>query len=251
MYLLFGAERALLIDAGATEEAKYFPIRQTVDALIERWRKANGVTEVDLVVLSTGDAPAQTAGRLQFGDRASTTILEIADGLPSSPLIEREDDGTGTIDLGGRSLTLLPTPGVSAAGLSVYDPYTDFLFTGTALLPGRIVIRDFEAYKKSLERLLAFSHEHPVKWVMGAHIDMSMSAGVDYRLRSNYRPHERALQLPATSLGLCYDVVNLINGNRRAEILADFIVMNGMGRGERPYGYPAYTPEFLDQRFLR
>ena len=84
MYLLFGTERALLIDTGATEEAEHFPIRQTVEHLIERWRKANGVGGVDLVVLSTGDAPAQTAGRHQFRDRATTTILETADGLPKS-----------------------------------------------------------------------------------------------------------------------------------------------------------------------
>ena len=32
MYLLFGTERALLIDTGATEEAEYFPIRRTVTA---------------------------------------------------------------------------------------------------------------------------------------------------------------------------------------------------------------------------
>lgn len=251
MYLLFGAERALLIDTGATAEAEYFPIRETVDRLIERWQAANGVSGVELLILSTGDAPAQTAGTDQFRERAATSILAIGDGLPESPFVKGETDGTGTIDLGGRRLSLLETPGVSAAGLSLYDPYTDFLFTGTALLPGRIVIRDFDSYKASLERLLTFGREHPVKWVMGAHIDMSAAPGIDYRLRSNYRPHERALQLPVASLQRCYDVVNLINGARRAEILADFIVMNGMGRGERLYGYPGYTPEFLEQRFLR
>ena len=69
MYLLFGAERALLIDTGATEEAEYFPIRETVDRLIERWQAANGVSGIELLVLSTGDAPAQTAEGPAFGCR--------------------------------------------------------------------------------------------------------------------------------------------------------------------------------------
>ncbi len=251
LYLLFGTERALLIDTGATEEAEYFPIRETVDRLIDRWQAANGVSDVELLVLSSSDAPAQTAGTGQFRDRPATTVFEVKAGLPASRLVVAEADGIGTIDLGARTVTVLSTPGVSAAGLSVYDPYTDFLFTGTTLLPGRIVIRDFDSYKASLERLLAFAQAQPIKWIMGAHIDMSAAPGVDYRLRSNYRPHERALELPASSLQRCYDVVNLINGARRAEILSDFIVMNGLGRGERLYGYPGYTPEFLERRFLR
>ncbi|MEM8766407.1 MAG: MBL fold metallo-hydrolase [Pseudomonadota bacterium] len=251
MYLLFGSERALLIDTGATEEAEYFPIRQTVDRLIEHWEQANGVSDIELLVLTSGDAPAQVAGMDQFRGRAATELLELEDGLPKSRSIRRSGEDSATIDLGGRRLTVLSTPGVSATGLSVYDPYTDFLFSGTVLLPGRIVIRDFDSYKASLERLLAFADSQPIKWVMGAHIDMSATPGIDYRLRSNFRPHERALQLPATSLQRCYDVVNLINNTRRVEILGDFIVMNGMGRGERLYGYPGYTPEFLEQRFLR
>ena len=37
LYLLFGNERAMLLDTGATESARYFPLRSTVDGLIERW----------------------------------------------------------------------------------------------------------------------------------------------------------------------------------------------------------------------
>lgn len=37
MFLLFGAERALLLDTGATEEERYFPLRSTVDGLVAEW----------------------------------------------------------------------------------------------------------------------------------------------------------------------------------------------------------------------
>ena len=87
--------------------------RETVDRLIERWQVANGVSGIELLILSTGDAPAQTTGTAQFRERAATSILAIGDGLPESPFVKGEVDGTGTIDLGGRRLSLLPTPGVS------------------------------------------------------------------------------------------------------------------------------------------
>ncbi|WP_224283368.1 hypothetical protein [Streptomyces sp. LS1784] len=36
LFLLFGTERAVLIDTGATAEAAYFPLRATVDELVEK-----------------------------------------------------------------------------------------------------------------------------------------------------------------------------------------------------------------------
>ena len=243
MYLLFGADRALLIDSGATEEAEYFPLRETVDALITRWAEANGRPVPELIVLATSDAPAQTAGLVQFEDRPATTVIaptvaELTDALA----LDSWPTGTAQLDLGGRVLDVLPTPGVSTAGLSIHDPWTDMLFTGTTVLPGRIVIRDFDAYMASIERLVAFSENNPVRWVMGAQIDMSRTPGVDYRLRSTYRPTERALQLDATHLVTARNVTKLVNGREQIEILADFIIMNGVGRGARRYGYPVYSP---------
>ena len=37
LYLLFGNERAILLDTGATKDAGVFPLRETVDALIDGW----------------------------------------------------------------------------------------------------------------------------------------------------------------------------------------------------------------------
>ncbi|MEO0423187.1 MAG: MBL fold metallo-hydrolase [Pseudomonadota bacterium] len=251
MYLLIGEGRAVLIDTGATEETEYFPLRPTVERVLARWADARGVRVPHLSIVLTGDAPAQTAGLGQFEGRPETTIIETGDWTQTQHLTPGEN-GVATLSLGGdRQLTLLPTPGVSAQGLSVYDPYTDFLFTGTSVLPGRIVVRDYDAYAKSIEHLAAFAGEHPVKWLMGAQIDMSAEPGVDYRLRSNYRPNEHALELSPAALADCQAVVTLINGREWVEVLPDFIVMHGVGRGERPYGYPVYTPQFLQRRWLR
>lgn len=252
MYLLIGEEKALLIDAGATPNPDWFPLRETVDGVLARWADANGMGMPELVVLTTSDAPAQVDGLAQFRERPDTTVIE-----PTVRAVRRALDlddwpnDVATLDLGGRVLTVLPTPGVAEMALSIYDPYTDFLFTGTTFLPGRIVIRDFDAYDGSIEKLRDFAATHPVKWVMGGQIDMSTQPGVDYRLRSNYRPNEHDLQLSPAHLSTARDAVKLINGRTQAELLADFIIMNGVGRGYRPYGFPAYMPELMLTRRLR
>ena len=251
MYLLMGETGAVLIDVGATEEPEYFPLRETVDRLLSRWAFANGVAEPELTVLSTSNQQAQTAAIGQFADRANTTVIASDVAAMTAAFDLEWPTGTATLDLGGRKLTLLPSPGVADTGLSIYDPYTDFLFTGTAFLAGRIVIRDPEAYEASLERLLAFIDTTPVKWLMGGQVDMSDSPGVDHRLRSNYRPFEHALEMTPDRLQVCYDIVHLMNGRAGIEVLPDFIVMSGVGRGARAYGYPVYTPEFVFRRRLR
>ena len=45
MYLLMGNGAAMLLDAGATDEAEYFPLRAVVDQVLERWASANGFSE--------------------------------------------------------------------------------------------------------------------------------------------------------------------------------------------------------------
>jgi len=249
MYLLFGSEGAVLLDTGATAEPEYFPIRATVDAVMNRWQQVNGISDLPLTVIPLGSELSQNEGLGQFEDRPGTSILRPTQAARSALF----GNGTqATLDLGGgRDLALISTPGVDAAAISVYDPYTDFLFTGNSFYAGRLVIRDFAAYKDSLKRLLAFADENPVMWAMGGRIEMSDYPGLDYRLRSNYRPREHALQLPASLLQDCYDIVHLINGEKDIRIHDDFIVMNGVGRGARDYGFPVYTPERFANTSLR
>ena len=248
MYLIFGQKQVLLLDAGATAEAEYFPLRKTVDAVIRRWENANGSKKLPLIVLPLGSDMSQTEGLAQFEDRPNTTIMA-ATNTGRKALMGSNTNAI--LDLGGRTLNLLKTPGVDEFAITVYDPYTDFLFTGNTFYAGRLVIRDFPAYKASIKKLLAFAAEHPVKWTMGGRIEMSDYPGVDYRLRSNFRPREHALQLPTKMLADCYDIVHLINGAKDIRIHDDFIVMNGVGRGARDYGWPTYTPERFRQVRLR
>lgn len=247
MYLLFGNDGAVLLDTGATANPGYFPIRAQIDALVERWQAEHGVSKVPLTVVPLGSEASQVTGLEQFADRRNTNILAPGSRARSRWLIDQD----AVLDLGGRVLKVIPAPGLDADAIALYDPYTQFLLTGNAFYPGRLVIRDFEAYKATLERLAAFTRDYPVKWLMGGRIEMSDSPGIDYRLRSNYRPREHVLQMSPALLVDGYQIVHLINGREDIRIHDDFIVMNGVGRGARDYGWPSYTPPQYQRRFLR
>ncbi|MGH3446574.1 MAG: MBL fold metallo-hydrolase, partial [Nocardioidaceae bacterium] len=138
MFLLFGARRALLLDTGATAEPGFFPLRATVDALVDHWLAAHPHPETyGLLVLHTHSHTDHTSADDQFADRPNTEVVgakrDIAwpyfgfDGDPES-VVE--------LDLGGRVLDCLATPGHHAAAVTYYDRYTKILFTGDTVYPG-------------------------------------------------------------------------------------------------------------------
>lgn len=252
MYLLFGNDSAVLIDTGATANAEHFPLRNTVDKLITRWLAQHNKESIQLVVMPLGSDFSQTQGLAQFEDRPETRLI-VPNAKARRALLGGADSSEplGTLELGGRALTVLPTPGLDAQAISLYDPWADLLLTGNSFYPGRLVIRDFDAYQTSLSTLLDFTAKSPVAWVFGGRIEMSSRPGIDYRLRSNYRPIEHSLQMPQSDLREAAQIVRLINGKQDIRIHSDFIVMNGVGRGARDYGYPVFVPEAMRAVRLR
>lgn len=242
MYLVIGNERAVLLDTGATEEPEYFPLRQVIDKLLARWSYAQGTSMPELVVLPLGSEQSQVAAVNQFTGRSNTLVIPPDEESRRQVLGSNWLQG-GKLDLGGRVLDALPTPGLDTAAISLYDPWSDLLFTGNTFYPGRLVIRDFKAYRDSLESLRSLVGSMPVSMILGGRIEMTDRPGLDYRLRSNYRPDERILQLYPEHLVSASLAVNLINGSKDIRILNDFIIMNGVGRGARDYGYPVFIPE--------
>lgn len=237
MYLLMGNERAVLLDTGATEEEEFFPLRETVDKVLRRWSSAQNVEMPELLVLPLGSDQSQTAALAQFANKPYTTVIAPGSGERASLVTQQQ------LDLGGRVLSVIPTPGLDASSITLYDPWSDLLLTGNAFYPGRLVIRDFQAYRNSLDSLVQFMYEESVSYVFGGRIEMTNRPGLDHRLRSNYRPGEHSLQLEPQLLETALQAVNLINGETDIRILDDFILMNGVGRGARDWGFPVYIPE--------
>ena len=244
MYLLMGDKRAVLLDAGATAEADYFPLRNVVDQVLTRWQQANKLEDLELIVMPMGAAASQTAGQEQFSDRINTQIIA-ADDAARKAVLGTNWPATGTLDLGGRVLEVIATPGIDAQALTVHDPWAKILFTGNTFYPGRLVIRDFMAYLDSMQQLTDLSRDNEIRQIWGGRIEMTAEPGLDFMLRSNYRPNERQLQLSTDALTDALNIVRLINGNKGIHIHDDFIVMHGVGRGARAYGWPVYIPEMF------
>ncbi|WP_070151745.1 MBL fold metallo-hydrolase [Sphingobium phenoxybenzoativorans] len=250
-YLLFGNKGALLIDSGATADAQHYPLRETVDAIITRWGQARGRSKVPLTVaLTSGEDIAQNQGLVQFAGRPDTMIvpkpLEVMKrfyGLGSS-----WPGGTGKIDLGDRVIEVIPTPGTHKDGVSFYDPYCDFLFTGDLLFPGKINISNDGDFVASLERLKDFATRQPVKWIMGGHIEMMFVPGKYYRRFVNYKPYERVLEMEPALIDEALQYAREVQGKDMMLIRPDFALFNGVSPDQRtrvwPEGVPNITPPF-------
>jgi glyoxylase-like metal-dependent hydrolase (beta-lactamase superfamily II) len=250
VYLLFGNDGALLIDTGATAEAKWYSLRATVDAIMRRWCSVRRKKSVPLTVaLTSGEDAAQNQGWKQFEGRPETAVspLDLA-GRKQFHKPGEWPRGAGIIDLGGRVVDVIPTPGAHKDGVTFYDRYNGMLHTGDLLYPGRIMIGNDRDYVASLRRLKAWSEAHPVKWVLGGHIEMMFAPGRAYPRFANYRPFERALELEPEAIGEALECAEGMLGKPDVVFRADFILLNRVGPDEKNYTTPKNLP-YIDVPF--
>jgi hydroxyacylglutathione hydrolase len=230
LYLLFGAERAFLLDTGATEEASKFPIRATVDDLIERWLARNPRADYELIVAHTHSHRDHVAGDGQFADRpATTTVGQALDEVESFFGFTAWPEQVVTYDLGDRVLEITGSPGHHVAAISIFDPRTGFLLTGDTVYPGRLYVFDHAAFVASLRRLVTFAEARSVTYVMGCHIEMTTTAGIDYPLGTKYQPAEPPLQMTVSQLVEIRDAAAGLDGRGGIHPYDDFIIVNGAG----------------------
>ena len=197
MFLLFGASRALLLDTGATANPQFFPLRRTVDSIIDGWLAGHPhPDDYGLLVLHTHSHGDHTAADGQFDGRPSTVVIG-AKRDTAWPYFgfDGDPDAVVQVDLGGRVLDCLATPGHHEAAVTYYDRYSRILFTGDTIYPGRLYVFDWEAFVRSIDRLADWCAQKPVTWLLGCHIEMTTTAGVDYPVGWNYQPDEPPLEL--------------------------------------------------------
>lgn len=200
LYLIFGRDKVLLVDTGA-EGGR---IRPVVDKLIGDWLAMNQRAEIPLVVAHSHSHGDHVAGDDAFRDRPNTILV----GLKPADVatffgIEKWPDEIAPFDLGGRVLSIIPTPGHQKAAIMVYDPRLQILLSGDTLYPGRLYVPvNFLADNRaSIDRLATFATGHPIRAVLGAHIEMTRAPGRDYPHEAATHPDEHRLELPARSIG--------------------------------------------------
>jgi hydroxyacylglutathione hydrolase len=203
MYLLVGSSRALLIDSGAVSDPQTMPLASTVRSLLP----ANS----PLLIVHTHGHLDHRLGDGQFAGAAGvevigTSLQEVTRGLHLTDW----PNATGTLDLGGRTLDVIPTPGHYPSEVSYYDRDTGLFFSGDFFLPGRLLIADTAADLASARRVAQFLADRPVSYVLGGHVELDR-AGQTF-LGVHYHPNERALQLSKEDLLGLPNIVSGFNG---------------------------------------
>lgn len=228
LYLLFGNDRAVLLDTGAVEKTVDNPLRETVDGIVASWLEEYSRESYQLVVAHTHGHHDHVAGDGQFVDRPATTIVDRElDAMRAFFGFATWPDQVVQFDLGSRVLELIGTPGHQRASLTIYDPWSGFLLTGDNVLPGRIYAFDFPAYLDSLERTVEFASTRRVTHVMGCHIEMTRRPGRDYPVGCTYQPDEPPLQMTVQQLIAVRDAARSIKDEPGAHAFDDFLILNG------------------------
>ena len=232
LYLLFGSERAVLFDTGASKKTDGNPLRETVGGIVEAWLAEHPRGDYELVVAHTHGHLDHVEGDAQFADRPATTVV---DREPESVQeffgFTAWPDEIVKFDLGGgRVLELTGTPGHQAAAVTIYDPWSGFLITADNALPGRIYAFDFPVYLDSIERTVEFARSREITHVMGCHIEMTRRPGHDYPVGCRYQPDERSLQMTVRQLIDLRDAARSIEGSPGAHTFDDFLILNGPAR---------------------
>jgi hydroxyacylglutathione hydrolase len=228
LYLLFGEDRALLLDTGEIADAALMPLRDIVDGLIASWLAEQPREGYELVVAHTHSHGDHIAGDGQFADRPLTTV--VGTDVDSVRRFFGFEDWPGqvvTFDLGGRCLEVTGIPGHNAASIAIVDPRTGFLLTGDTVYPGRLYVEDMPAFVDSLERLVQICDTHDVSYVMGCHIEMTTTPGRDYPTRTRYQPDEPPLQMTPRQLRDVAVAAATVKDKPGAHRFDDVIIFNG------------------------
>lgn len=223
LFLFIGEEKALLMDTGATEEEDIFPLYEIVNGILNEWEVKNG--KVELIVAHTHKHGDHYAADGQFEGKANTTIvgLEVED-VKGFFKLSNWPNGIVNFDLGNRLMKIIPIPGHQASSIAVYDTSTKILLTGDTFYPGRLYVKDWDAFKKSIQRLAEFTNKHEISYILGNHIEMTQTPGLDYPIETIYQPNEHQLPLSITQLKDLSEALNKLGEIPRRAVYDSFII---------------------------
>ena len=208
MYLLIGTTKALLIDTGDVSDPKQMPLAETVLHLLP----GTSPSKLPLLVVHTHRHGDHRAGDSQFANLPNVQVVGWdLDSVRRYYHFTDWPNGLAQIDLGERTVDVIPTPGHNATHVVFYDRNTGLLFSGDFLLPGRLLIDDANADLESAKRVAAFVKDRPVSYVLGGHIELD-TAGETFPWESQYHPHERALQMTKEDVLALPATVSSFNG---------------------------------------
>jgi len=234
MFLLFGEDKVLMQDTGAGG----IQIYNHVKFIIDEWLEANQRESIELIVSHSHGHGDHVAGNSQFVGQPNVTMTGTSQTAVKNFFgIDNWPQDIVEYDLGGgRVLDIIPIPGHQAAHIAVYDRNTGILLTGDSLYPGRLYISNFNQYLASIDRLVEFVEDKPLCWVLGTHIEMSNTPGVDFPLGSLHHPDEHPLQLELSHLLQLQSALHAMNGQPQYQVFESFIIFPLGGAAAPPGG---------------
>ena len=219
LYLLIGAEEALLLDTGAPGAN----LRPAIDALMDG-RQAPGGGPLPLLVLHSHGHGDHVAGDASLAGRPATRIIAAQSTAVAQFFGLVWPTGTAEYDLGNRIVDVVPIPGHESAHVAVYDRRTGILLTGDTVYPGRLYVSAQQAYRDSVDRLVSFTQTRPVAHVLGAHIEQKRTPFQDYPVGTTHQPEEHVLELGRSHLLELQDALRAMPGGMVQTWLRDFTV---------------------------
>lgn len=226
VFLLFGDERALLIDTGAGKDNQ---LAATLVSLLRRWLERTGRRSIAVTVVHTHEHGDHTAGdadlaALRIPELPITVVPLDLDATKRTFSITAWPTEVGHIDLGNRILDAVPIPGHSKLSVALYDRRSALLFSGDTLYPGRLYVVDFPAFEASIARLVQFTADRPVAHVIGNHVEQTSTPFRDYPIGTIFQPREHELALSRGSLLELSAAVTAMHGAPRRAVLRDFTI---------------------------
>ncbi|WP_414732946.1 MBL fold metallo-hydrolase [Acetobacterium carbinolicum] len=201
-YLLNGSERSLLIDTGLgicniyDEVIKLTDRRVTAVATHIHWDHIGGHKDFsdffaheDELNWLNGEFPLSieqikdmVVDRCDLPQGYNVDNYEFFQGMPTRVLKDND-----VIDIGGRTLKVLHTPGHSPGHMCFYEQERGYLFTGDLVYKDTLFAyypsTDPEAYLKSIERVAAL----PVKRVFPAHHNLDIQPEILNRMQHAFQ----------------------------------------------------------------
>jgi glyoxylase-like metal-dependent hydrolase (beta-lactamase superfamily II) len=208
LYLLLGSSKALLIDTGDVSDPKQMPLAATVLHLLP----GSGASRLPLLVVHTHRHSDHRAGDSQFTNLPDVQVIGWdLDSVRRYYHFTDWPNGVAQIELGDRTVDVIPTPGHNATHVVFYDRNTGLLLSGDFLMPARLLIDDDASEKASAARIADFVKDRPVSYVLGGHIEFD-ATGETFPWESQYHPHEHALQMTKDDVLALPAAVNSFNG---------------------------------------
>jgi glyoxylase-like metal-dependent hydrolase (beta-lactamase superfamily II) len=200
-------------------------IATAVYGIINQWLLAHQQASIQLIVTHSHGHGDHVAGDSQFIGQPNTTVVGTSQtsvanffGITSWPTqIVPYDLG------GGRIIDVIPIPGHQSAHIALYDRSPNTL-TATRCIRG--VCTDGGSRPSGPASLVSTYQklDKPVCWVLGTHIEMTSTPGVDYPVGTTYQPNEHVLQLTKDHLLELHNALQAM-GTAATQVHNDFIIV--------------------------